>query len=554
MTTKSITAKKKRGIYYTPLKATQLLCNWAIRFPHDRILEPSFGGCSFLQSSKERLTAIRCKTPNKQLYGCDIDRKAFDHLSEKIGPVDVAGRFLLADFLSLEPSSFQGQKFDVVIGNPPYVAGRDMYKNQKQTADRIARKASVPLHGAGSLWAYFLVHSLSFLRKDGRMAWVLPNSLIQTYYGTALATAVAKHFKKVHIIPLTQKLFSGEGTKESSVVLLADGYRPRPERGSVKLSRVSSLSEFSRCVEEDTSAATEPVYWTHEKGWVTKLLSTAQAAYQRLSNGSCLKSLASLVDIRIGLVTGNNRFFVLDAQAIKEGDLNIATFRPIYAKLSISEGLEIGDSDLEVAVKLNRRCLLLSPKRKTKPGSKLSKYLSGYRKKEREKVLTFGKRKSWCSPDDGRDPDAFFSYMFHLAPRLILNSARTTSTNSIHRIYFKKSAPLYFKKLVAISLLTTYSNLSAELLGRRYGAGLLKLEPSEAGQMPCPLPNNVDRKTISSTFRSIDSLLRDGFFEEAQAIADSLIFRDYISKYGLDDLTVLRAELSRIRRERLSKD
>lgn len=553
MTTKSITAKKKRGIYYTPLKATHLLCEWAIRSPKDRILEPSFGGCSFLQSSKERLISIRSKAPGKQLYGCDIDRKAFDHLSEKIGPVDVAGRFLLADFLSLEPSSFQGQKFDVVIGNPPYVAGRDMYKKQKLTADRIAQAASVSLHGRGSLWAYFLVHSLSFMRKDARMAWVLPNSLVQTYYGRALATAVAKYFKKVHIILLTQKLFLDEGTKEGSIVLLADGYCPHPQQGTVKLSRINSLTEFSRCVEEVTTASAEPVSWAFEKDWTTRLLSAAQTAYQRLSADLCPKNLANIADIRIGLVTGNNCFFVLNRQSIKDSGICMAIFRPIYAKLCFSKGLEIEVSDLEVAAKFDHRCLLLSPKRKAKPNTKLSKYLSRYKKMERGKVKTFGKRKVWYSPDDGRDPDAFLSYMCHLAPRLVLNTARTTSTNSIHRVYFKNSAPLYFKKLVAISLLTTYTNLSAEILGRRYGAGLLKLEPSEAGQLPCPIPNVLNRKTITSTFRSIDALLRDGKFEEAQAMADNYIFGGYISRRGINDLTIIRAELARVRTERLDK-
>lgn len=553
MTKRSIAAKKKRGIYYTPIKATQLLCEWAIRLPHDRVLEPSFGGCSFLQSSKERLTSIECRTPNKQLYGCDIDKQAFNHLSEKIGPVDVSGRFLLADFLSLVLADFGKDQFDVVIGNPPYVATRDMYKRQKKTALRIARANTIPLRGVGSLWAYFLVHSLSFLRKDGRMAWVLPNSLIQTYYGTAVSILVAERFKKVTIIPLTQKLFSEEGTKESSVVLLADGFRQRTARGNITLSGVNSLEEFARLIRGDDVA--ELTSWstnTNNSG-TARLTRAAQAAYRNVFVRTTAKILNSVASVRIGLVTGNNRFFLLDPETVKQKGLRRSDFRTIFAKFGMTERLEVTASDLQAALKNNRRCMLLNTKRKDRPGSKLTKYLSGYLKREREKVLTFGKRKIWHLPDDGRDPDAFFSYMCHVVPRLVLNTAGTTCTNSIHRVYFRNKTPLYEKKLIAISLMTTFSNLSAELFGRRYGSGLLKLEPSEVGKLPCVIPVSIDSKTITRTFELINGLLRNGRLEEAQAEADALVFGRYISEFGTDDLTILRTELHRVRNERLHR-
>jgi hypothetical protein len=69
--------KRKLGIFYTPVRVTEILCKWAIRNSDDIIFEPSFGGCGFLESSHQRLLTLQSKSPIKQLFGCDIDTNAF---------------------------------------------------------------------------------------------------------------------------------------------------------------------------------------------------------------------------------------------------------------------------------------------------------------------------------------------------------------------------------------------------------------------------------------------------------------------------------------------
>jgi len=52
---RQISEKKQYGIFYTPKRVTDILCKWAIRSKTDKVLEPSFGGCKFIESS-DRLT------------------------------------------------------------------------------------------------------------------------------------------------------------------------------------------------------------------------------------------------------------------------------------------------------------------------------------------------------------------------------------------------------------------------------------------------------------------------------------------------------------------
>ena len=86
--------KKKHGIYYTPPEASKILCEWAIKSTDDKILEPSFGACGFLESSCAGLNELGNASPSLQLFGCDIDPKAFNgYLHSKFSDPKILERF-----------------------------------------------------------------------------------------------------------------------------------------------------------------------------------------------------------------------------------------------------------------------------------------------------------------------------------------------------------------------------------------------------------------------------------------------------------------------------
>ena len=60
------------GRYYTPLSVARSLVNWAVTRKDSRILDPSFGGCSFFDASVTRLTEFGEARPGKHLYGVAI--------------------------------------------------------------------------------------------------------------------------------------------------------------------------------------------------------------------------------------------------------------------------------------------------------------------------------------------------------------------------------------------------------------------------------------------------------------------------------------------------
>ncbi len=163
----------------------------------------------------------------------------------------------------------------------------------------------------------------------------------------------------------------------------------------------------------------------------------------------------------------------------------------------------------------------------------IENYLATYPEDKKASCSTFKKRAVWCQTDDGSVPDAFFPVMQHNGPRLLLNSARVNCTNSVHRGYFKTAKSETEKRLVSLTTLSTFSQLSAEIVGRSYGSGALKHEPREAEKIGILLPPVHHRKVLSA-YQKADKCLRNGNFAEASQIADNLILR----AMGFDDVAM----------------
>ena len=123
--------QKKFAAFYTPHQVTNILSNWAIRSVNDIILEPSFGGCNFLTSSLNTLTAIGKSNPEQNIHGFDIDPKAFLILNER-GINDE--NFQLEDFLKSDRSDTLS--VSVVLGNPPFLPIHKIKEEYKKSTCR----------------------------------------------------------------------------------------------------------------------------------------------------------------------------------------------------------------------------------------------------------------------------------------------------------------------------------------------------------------------------------------------------------------------------------
>jgi adenine-specific DNA-methyltransferase len=504
-------SQKELGAYYTPKDITEAICKWAIQSPNEYVLEPSFGGCGFLESAIERLTQLGCDQPHSYLFGSDIDPKAFDFLSEKLKTLEVLNkRFLQKDFLQISPLDFQVTSFQSVIGNPPYISLHNLTDDQKiSVMDWRKNHSELNISQRASLWAYFVLHSMQFLNENGRMAWVLPGSFLDTFYGEQLQRILLAKFGFICILTLGERAFIDEGTEERTVVLLCDRFGESTESATSKYcSTLVSLVEALNSPEtiiEDTD------------GLDYKL-------YQEILQSKNTVTLGDVCSILIGTVTGANNFFVLNPSTVNKLRLEDEYLNPILAKFNLVEGISVSHSDVEKWKANNHRCLILHAENESSASDAVKTYASTFDRKDKDDNKTFMKRLCWLAADDKRIPDAFFSYMNDHGPKLALNEAQINCTNSIHRVFFNKGLEESKKKLAVISLLTTFSQISAELESRSYGSGVLKIEPSNAKCIKLVLPDNRKKEEINATYRKLNSLMRKGMASEIERLANEFIF------------------------------
>lgn len=547
MAVNSIT-RKRRGVFYSPLEVADLLATWAVRDASERILEPSFGGCDFLSALERRLFALGSFEPWNEIFGCDVDAKAFkQHLTRVLPKSHKRRHFVKADFLTLKPTDFAVKKFSVVIGNPPYVSHHNMFKVQRLSREYVESEGEFRLSRMSSLWAYFIFHSLRFLVDGGRMAWLLPGSVLHADYAKKLLHEVSRHFERTIVVSIQQRLFLSDGTSEATHILLCESYSSN-EAPVVEVVGAKNIKECSRLLRDWNGSTWRGVSLN---GRAQRALTPERTLkkFNSLSKSEHAVRLGDIADLSIGIVTGANKFFVINEDISRQQNLPKRTLQPILAKFAVAQGLSLTSTDFRVARSKGIRCLLVDGNR-SDCQSAVETYFARFPESERLRNVTFGKRPDWRLPNDGRIPNAFLPYMHNTGPRLVLNKYRVNSTNTIHRVYFGRGVSQGRRKLVAISMVSTFSQISAEIEGRSYGGGILKHEIGEASKIQLLLPNGASKTLINRTFDKIDQLLRQGKANRATNVADAFLTAQMPKLLSISSLKALHLCLKHLREYR----
>ena len=270
-----------------------------------------------------------------------------------------------------------------------------------------------------------------------------------------------------------------------------------------------------------------------ENAKIALLSEDNRAQLQCLEGNYHTATLGDLCVIRIGIVTGANWFFVFNSSTARKNSIPQERLRPLVSKFSLVKGLTLLQEDLAQAVENDFPCLLLDTRDwQNAEGDPVGIYLDSLDTEVRSNTKTFYKRSVWHQPDDGLLPDAFLSYMHEHGPRLALNDARTTCTNTIHRANFRAAPTLHERQAIVLALQSTYAQLHAEIEGRSYGSGVLKHEPKGVKAIRLLMPQIIDREATQQAFCAADQNLRVGNMVQAQEIADEWAFSDVRGKEG----------------------
>jgi hypothetical protein len=137
-------------------------------------------------------------------------------------------------------------------------------------------------------------------------------------------------------------------------------------------------------------------------------------------------------------------------------------------------------------------------------------------------------RKVWYRVPLLRRADLLLTCMNADTPRLVSNDAGAYHLNSVHGVYLHETVREIGRELLPLASLNSATLLHAEIAGRAYGGGILKLEPREADRWAVPSPAWVRTRApaLRAARKRVGDLLAQGDLLGAVDLVDNALLID----------------------------
>jgi adenine-specific DNA methylase len=487
---------KLRGGYYTPKPISDFLSKWIAQGNPQTVLEPSCGDGVFIQSmaetvnSKMSLTAIelikeeaqkaRAKITNTSQLTIDVQCNDF---------LKVAYQYLV-----------EGVSFEASIGNPPYIRYQYLDNEDQKLSEQIFKFFNLKFTKHTNAWVPFVIACIGILAPKGRLAMVIPSELLHVLHANSLREFMLENCSKIVIIDPTELLF--DDALQGTVLLMVEKKSSKADK-SLGVSIISAPNnDFLNQNPSDIFNTAKFVSPSVLKGkWMKALLTDNElSVFEKARKLSSIKAFKDIAEVDVGIVTGANKFFLVDEKTVKEYELQEFA-RPMFGRSEHCKGIVY-----------NQHVHILNSE-KGLPNYFISfdktefydlpvgaqRYIQ---KGEEENLHTRYKcsiRKPWYSVPSVYRTEIGMLKRSHNYPRLILNSAHAYTTDTAYRIQTKIDP-----KCLVYGFINSLTSLSAELEGRHYGGGVLELVPSEIERLLIPVIDitdadieALDRKIVS---------------------------------------------------------
>ena len=473
--------RNRMGQFATPTALAREILACGIRLLPDgekiSFLDPGIGTGSFY-------SALRTVVPEERIEsaaGFEIDRHYGDPARTlwRDTPLDIH----LDDFTR---ATREGQGANLLVCNPPYVRHHHLDGAQKADLQRRTEDAcGVKFNGLSGLYCYFMGISNAWMAKDGIAAWLIPSEFMGVNYGRMLKRYLLEKVTLLQIHRYDPRNVQFEDALvSSSVVWIRNS--PPPRDHTVTFSYGGTLAAPALTREVPASELVHEPKWTRYP----------QAGKASRKAGI---TLGDLFDIKRGLATGNNSFFIMDRARIEERGLPMECFTPVLPGPRHIPEDEIKADNTGLPL-IDKQLFLLDTRlpedeiARRYPALKTWLAVGARGEKSVSDRYLCRSRKPWYAQENRPPASIICTYMGRSRAgarpfRFILNHSRATACNVFLMLYPKPFLACAARKNPEI-MRTAWEFLNGidpdELPGhgRVYGGGLYKLEPRELRGFP----------------------------------------------------------------------
>lgn len=523
--------QKLRGGYYTPPQIASFLLQWGmVNMLCPDILEPSCGDGVFIEQAQNLNIEFSSFT------GVEYDSVEASK-ADKIAHHNTV--VLNKDFHEFCLST--NQRFDLVVGNPPFIRYQYYDESLQLLASDIFKKAKLKYSKLTNAWVTFIIGSTLLLKDQGRMAFVVPADILQVSYAKQLRNYLIDNFNQVNIISFEQLVF--DNIQQEVVLLLCE--KNGSDKHSIDHIDVKDIEALQNLLGSGLHFNSKRVNKDSDK-WSYYFLSNDEITFIENLSSNEKKHIGDYASVEVGITTGANQYFTVPK--------NIVDFYGLeeFAKPMVGRSVQVSSIDFTTTdwlknVNKGSRAHLLVFESKDAIANHIGvkEYIEAGETEGINKGYKTSIRDDWFVIPSIKISDALFLRRNHLFPRLVLNSAHAYTTDTMHRVFFNNHTN---NKAFIASYYNSFSFAHAEIVGRNFGGGVLELMPSEVESIFLP----YDEKN-EILFYEIDTMLRRG--ESIDAILDYTDQKILIEKcgYSIDQVKLGRSIWKKLSSRRLKK-
>lgn len=396
------------------------------------------------------------------------------------------------DFLHLELSP----KRNLIIANPPYIRFQDL---KKEYANNLKERASVILEekvsGFSGLYVYFILLSHNWMEEGAISTWLIPSGFMENNFGKAIRKYLTTNVTLLRLHKFDENDKQFENATVSSTVIVFKNKKPT-KQDMVNYSFGGGLLSPSDDSSISVQALSNAIKWN--------------TPFQKCDVKESKLVLNDLFDIKRGIATGANDFFIMDL--VKANVLNIPKS---FYKFIIPKANSVVTNIIEAAD--NGAPVILKPKVVFDCSMEESELIEKYPSiksylVEAEKVGVKNRtlvqcRKLWYKQEQREASPFLCTYMGRGSRsknpiRFIWNRSEAIATNSFIMMYPKAFLQKFMNKSISnqrkvFKLLIDIENSSISDGFRTYSGGLKKMEPKSLKSIvintpPCWLINILD--------------------------------------------------------------
>ena len=474
--------RNRMGQFATPTELAVQILEYARGHLNEnkgvRFIDPAIGTGSFYSALLKAFPADRLK----HAVGYEVDPHYGKPAARlwKGTMLDVR----LEDFTLAAPPP-DGEKFNLLICNPPYVRHHHIDSKEKRRLKVLTwRACGIDVNGLAGLYCYFLGLSHQWMAEGGLAGWLIPSEFMDVNYGASVKRYLLDGVTLLHIHRFDpNEVQFGDALVSSSVVWFSK--KEPPCNHKVRMTYGGSLLHPSLQRLVPVEMLRQDPKWT-------------RYPMKESHSESHTPVLADFFTIKRGMATGSNRYFILSTEEIEERGLPAEAFRPILPSPRYLPENEILVDGVGNPV-LEHRLFLLDcrlPEEKIKERHPtLWAYLEEGKAKGITERYICRHRSPWYAQE--RRPAAPFlcTYLGRSDKktgrpfRFILNHSNATAPNVYLMLYPRGALDRAIAESPQLKrqVWDFLNGIDAkEMLneGRVYGGGLHKLEPKELGRVP----------------------------------------------------------------------